>query len=248
MTFRHILKKSHATIEQQSNKNNTSSVDLKPGDYVYITNEYTGPAKKLKNVFAGPYIVDSIHSKHMIFLKDPTGQKKFTNPVHTDRLKVAYVRQPTKNKFFSVTHKQCFATSATQTESAGEIFPINDAQPPVPPDFNVKLTVPNTDNTENSILKTNIPDLPVVSRPKRNIQRPIRFRESDHVDPNDLELVENARPSKTKRVLAQRHTTQGVQYLIQIVGEPAQNAKWFMPDELDTKANNLISNRPPPVV
>ena len=90
-------------------------------DYVFLTRETTGPARKLHDLFDGPYIVKSVPSPNTAVLHDPENKRKFPRPLHHDRLKVAYVRQPTPSNYFNiVTHapEVMFTSTGTQT-----IFP-----------------------------------------------------------------------------------------------------------------------------
>jgi hypothetical protein len=62
---------------------------------------------------------------------------------------------------------------------------------------------------------------PVIRRSNRTRQKPIRFRDSDHADPDDLPTFSVSSDTdgyhKIKSVLGQRDS----KYLVQIVGEPA---------------------------
>ena len=53
---------------------------------------------------------------------------------------------------------------------------------------------------------------------------------------------------KIKRVLGQRHVNDVQQYLVQIKGEPAENAIWVTKDKLSTKAKSFVQAKPPPVI
>lgn len=89
---------------------------------------------------------------------------------------------------------------------------------------------------------------PVSSRPRRTICKPLRYRDSDHVNPDVLSFSDSDGCRKVKRILAQRHTSEGFQYLVQVVGEPAQNAAWVSASVLNAKARQNILTRPPPVI
>ena len=109
--------------------------------------------------------------------------------------------------------------------------------------------------TETVILdKTIIPDKTrsqaglVITRPKRTIRKPLRFRDSDHVNPDQISFSDSEDVRSIKRVLAQRHTTDGIQYLVQQAGEPAQNAIWVLQSDLNAKAKQHVTKRPPPLV
>lgn len=78
--------------------------------------------------------------------------------------------------------------------------------------------------------------------------KPARFRDSDHVDPNDLPTFSVSSDTdgfhKIKRVLGKRNS----KYLVQIVGEPAENAIWVPFSALNAKAKRAIDIRPPPTL
>lgn len=170
----------------------------------------------------------------MVVLKDPNGRKQFPRPIHIDRLKPAYVRQPTPSDYFNVTTKQTFSIQSTQTED--KCF-----QPISALEHN--QTSSHDDSSPNEItMRVTSP----VTRPKRATKRPHKLRGSDHIDP--VELLSSCDERKIKRVLAQRHTSDGLQYLVQLVGEPAQNAMWLTSLELNRKAKASIKHRPPPLV
>ena len=69
-------------------------------DYVYFLKEPTGQGQKFKNKFAGPYVVSDIHSPHMYKLKDPCTGKLFSQPIHVNRIKSAYMRVPNPSNYF----------------------------------------------------------------------------------------------------------------------------------------------------
>lgn len=73
-------------------------------------------------------------------------------------------------------------------------------------------------------------------------QKPIRYRDSDHVNQDSLDSVDtnyNKRPNvtKVKRILAKRRNKGSFIYLVQMIGEPSQNAKWMS-----------MSDLPPPLI
>ena len=56
-------------------------------------------------------------STHTVILHDPENKWKFPRPLHLDRLKVAYVRQPTPSNYFSVvTHEPEVVYTSTGTQ------------------------------------------------------------------------------------------------------------------------------------
>ena len=68
------------------------------------------------------------------------------------------------------------------------------------------------------------------------------------MDPNDLPTFYVSSDSdsyhKIKRVLGQRDS----KYLVQIVGEPADNAVWVASSALNAKAKRAIKINPPPTL
>lgn len=152
---------------------------------VYLQTETSGDGQKFQNRFSGPYVVEQLSSPHMVVLRDPTTN----NSVHRDRLKTAYIREPTPTNFFTVTtcaKAKTFKSTETQTEKQ---------QP-----------------------------LTEVRKSDRVRRKPTRFRDNDHVNPNELPNFfissESDGYHKIKRVLGKRDS----KFLIQIVGEPADNA------------------------
>ena len=96
--------------------------------------------------------------------------------------------------------------------------------------------------------KTPIEDTLVSTRPKRTVRKSLRFRYDNHISPDQISFSDSDCVRKIKRVLAQRHTADGIQYLIQQSGEPAQNAVWVSRSDLNAKAKQHVSARPPPLV
>lgn len=253
----------------ETNTNKTKHVlDLHPGDNVYMTLERTGPCKKLKPIYRGPYVVETVESAHMICLLDPEGKKSFPRPIHVDRLKPACIRQPSPMNFFKVVSKRSFASQTTQTDPIASGQPENeghmqsndtvcdDAQPQGPPETSGEVPMTDFDESDTCLKRVKdcgqsssdaavSPSIP--TRPKRNIKKPVKLRGSDHVDPDDLELS-TGHSSKVTRVLAQRYTSVGIQSLVQIVGEPAQNSQWISKSELTAKTPKSVKLRPPPLV
>lgn len=72
---------------------------LQKHDYVFLHNDYV---HKLQNQYSGPFVVHNIPSAHTVLLKDPVTNKIFDSIVHINRVKKAFVREPTPSDFFSV--------------------------------------------------------------------------------------------------------------------------------------------------
>lgn len=240
----------HENLEQYQERmiQNTNAgrqiLELTIGDYVYVTDESGGPAKKLRNHFKGPYVVEEVLSPHLIKLKDLSADKVFPQPFHIDRLKMAYVRHPQPLNYYGITTKvldKTYNTQSVQTDKTSLVHADiqhvdtqdDNLQEPVDPKISLN------DESQRNL------------RPKRNVQKPLRYRDSDHVDPCKLSLgiiEQDKGSSNVKRVLAQRHTMDGLQYLVQLVGEPAQNAVWVHTNDLQNKTKGKILNNPPPTV
>ena len=85
-------------LERANEKTQPLSISI--GDYVYLLHETNGKAQKLQNKYKGPFVVNKYISPHLVILRDPQSTKCMTNPVHLNRLKVAYVREPTSKPYF----------------------------------------------------------------------------------------------------------------------------------------------------
>ncbi|WAR13936.1 POL4-like protein [Mya arenaria] len=124
----------------------------------------------------------------MVVLADLNSTVTFKKSVHIDRLKLAYIRQPVPLNYFEATTKvpeAIFRTSATQTVV----------------EKSEQMEVPKVDNDGG------------YTRPKRVIQKPVRFLSSYKLD-------------KVKCILAPRDGPDGLAYLIHFVGEPAHISIW----------------------
>lgn len=68
------------------------------------------------------------------------------------------------------------------------------------------------------------------NRPKRQVRKPVRCRDyvTDEQKNSYSYLSSEEENHKIKRVLAQKNSPSGFQYLLQYVGEPAKNAKWVL--------------------
>ena len=51
-----------------------------------------------------------------------------------------------------------------------------------------------------------------------------------------------------KRFLGQRPCKDSTEYLVQLKGEPAENAFWIPHSSLNTQARNSVQKKPPPVI
>jgi len=73
-TVRENVAKSKSCMTDHVNKDKRLP-QMQCGDYVYLTSGYTRPAKNLKHLFNGPYVVDKVCSPHTFTLKDPLATK-----------------------------------------------------------------------------------------------------------------------------------------------------------------------------
>lgn len=221
---------------------------LKVGDYVYLSRDPVGKGRKFQNTCDGPYVVTSPPSAHMVCLRDPSNKRTFRRPVHTNRLKRAYVREPTPAPYFNrnnMTETDISSEKSEHTPSSAEdtndvtdqiIIVSESDQVQVDRDMNSKSTTEHVRST----------------RPKRQVQKPLRFRDENHVDPANVQHTDSDSNSnnqlKVKRILAKRKDGAHYRYLVQRIGEPAQNAVWLPLAELPLKAQNSLVTRPPPLI
>jgi hypothetical protein len=106
-------------MTQRENKR-TNPLNQNVGDYVYMLTEPTDKGRKLQSKYSGPYVVDKIKSPHLVTLRKKSTGKWFKNPVHLDRLKVAFVRAPNPTNFYIpkiVTNEDIHADSASDSET-----------------------------------------------------------------------------------------------------------------------------------
>ena len=64
----------------------------------------------------------------------------------------------------------------------------------------------------------------------------------------ETDTVQNLTDIKMKRILAKKKHGNSFLYLVQLVGEPSQNAQWRSISQLSRKAQDLLISRPPPLV
>ncbi|XP_069109917.1 uncharacterized protein [Argopecten irradians] len=193
-----------------------SNLQLHKDDYVFMTHEATGPGGKLKDNYSGPYVVMDIVSDHMVNLQDHEHKRQFPHPIHIDRLKPAHIRCPSPANFFRTAKKRTFRHISAQTD-----IHVHQNRDTVD-NFPASSIDSGSSSASDSSSPANQKPTPVSTRPKRVLRKPARFCDSDHVDPNDLPLPDTIVKVKVKRILAQRHTMDGLQYLVQLVGEPTQ--------------------------
>lgn len=70
----------------------------------------------------------------------------------------------------------------------------------------------------------------------------------DSVELEDIPNISGAENRKVKRILAKKRDKNSFLYLVQMIGEPSQNAVWLPASELPAKAQDLLLSRPPPLI
>lgn len=278
----HLVKSKQDMLNRANDK--AKMLELTKGDYVYLDDLPSGSAKKLRNYYSGPYIVEAVTSPHTVMLVDPSEIKTFTEPIHLDRIKIASVRVSEPLNFFKVVTRtpdiSTVSTSCqtefvkidnnepvlTETPVDSKTLITNDNHEPViteTPDNSIKSTEsvknqnePVLTETPNSVkskdqhqCKQDVNSL-AQNRPKRQVRKPVRYRDyvTDQQKNSYSYLSSEEENRKIKRVLAQKNSPSGFQYLIQYVGEPAQNAKWVLGSNLPVKIKRAIKQRPPPQI
>lgn len=197
--------------------------------------------KKLRNHYDGPFVV--LLSNHMVQLRDLSNDRVLPQSIHLDRLKIAYVRHSTPTNYHQVLTKilaKTFSSQSTQTDE-------HDIIQPVPYDGKqtdmYEQVQTDRDNNQSPLESASSHDSSsenqhqqVTHRSRRTVHKLLRSRDYDHVDPFSICNHEN------------EQTVSGLQYLVQVAGEPAQNAIWILASSLNMKAKDKIIKRPPPFV
>ncbi|CAC5402263.1 unnamed protein product [Mytilus coruscus] len=194
--------KASEIMKERENKK-TNPLKLNIGDFVYMLKEVVGPGKKLQPKYSGPYVVHEILSPHIVKLREKDSGKLFKNPVHLDRLKIAFVRAPNPTNYFIP-----ISVKNEQTLNEIEKRAITNSEPT----SNVVSDEPNSEPSVNNNLRT---------RPVRQIRKPMRYRselgnisESTVADTSSSEQTDNTF-YKVKRILAQRKRNECYEYLVQ---------------------------------
>ncbi len=187
-------------------------LSLTAGDYVYMLDESKGKGQKLKAKYTGPYVVEAIHSPHMVTIRHTESNKVLKQPVHCDRLKMAYVREPNPLQYFHST-----VTTSKQKELKSSYT----------------QTGIGTDKEE----ETGIGDLRRSNRKRKETEMygiPITDFGNDTLssDTDGYHAV--------KRILGVRRKGECNEYLVQVKGEPAQNAFWAPFSYLNKKAQAKV--------
>lgn len=137
---------------------------------------------------------------------------------------MAYVRKPSPCDFFLDTVTTHQENLAPTVDSEVELSPLSDAVSDIT-QTSAAAEIPFPTNTN--------------TRPKRHIQKPRRFRDTDHVDPLAFDTSSMSSDDhvyhKVKRILAQRECNGTKEFLAHLVGEPAQQAICVPISRLNTK-------------
>lgn len=246
---------SQLKMTERVNKDRNSELCFKHNDFVYLSKDPTGQGQKFKFKYSGPFVISKVNSPHMYTLRDPKTGKTFSQPIHINRLKPAYVRQTNPAKYFAdkvMTNEldkdndqQVISDETDQVDHANESAAEQQ-----------RLASQNTsdvnDRVRSSASEIDIPAPCLNTRSKRIHRKPARFRDENFINPQEIasELSEssNAGILKVKRFLAQKILNENPVYLAHIVGEPAQNSIWLKNEQLGPKARKLLQAKPPPFI
>lgn len=228
---------SNSKSEMTERKNEKSSIlKISVGDYVYLLHEPSGTGQKLQTIYRGPYVVQEIISPHLLRIRDSSTNKIY-KPVHINRVKIAHVRSPTPGNYFHVTSTVKVDTAVqTEADSVHLDSPtVLNAQSP---------SLTSEEITSSDMLHISS-EKPLVTRSRRRIRKPKRYRNEEHVDPSALSSSNTDRFYKVKRVLGQRSRGKEIEYLVHFAGEPAQNAEWVTFRNLNTTTQRAVRLNPP---
>ena len=201
------------------------------GDYVYLECIRKGKGQKLQPLFIGPYVIEEINSPHLVTLRNAESNKCIKLPVHCDRLKMAYVREPHPIKYFPATVVTSKSPSTTnmgiQTDDLQLMENVNE----------VTDEKEEAELTEAVVESVNEPQgRRTSSRKKQQTERfgiPITLEHSSLSSDSDGY-------HQVKRILGMRRKGTNSEYLVQLRGEPAQNAFWAPFSHLNSKAQAKV--------
>ena len=172
-------------------------LNLNAGDNVYLSIPAVGPAYKLQAKFSGPHVVHTVCSDSRVMIQDQTTEKVLSEPVHVNRLKMAYVRAPSPQPYLlgpvvtrtTVSHTLSVKHTQTDTQVYREVIPelgLQDITKEDPRTKKPKHTLPK----DHSEVKHCNPLVPQESlRPGRLRRKPLRYRVLDHSDPLSAEIL-----------------------------------------------------------
>lgn len=203
----------------------TNALSLSPGDFVYLRTDIKGIGQKLQSNYTGPFVVVSLSSPHLAVLKNPETGNMLKNPIHLDRLKMAYVRVPAPQSFFE-------PKVVTKTK-------ISEEQ--------------DTSGNVQTQLVSRPTETKQPRRSDRRKKKPEKY--GVFVNPSELSasdetslLANKSGYYKIKRVLGRRKTNNVTEYLIQFAGEPAENALWLPFENLNARLQQSVLEKPPKLV
>ncbi|CAG2206375.1 unnamed protein product [Mytilus edulis] len=159
-------------------KLNTLVAQRKNGDNVYLSREPVGQGRKFQHIYDGPFTVTCLPSAHLVILRDPTGKRNFRRPVHINRLKLAHIRVPLPAPYFNQQTDESENTSSKSDNSSSSVD--RDTSE------NSKSISTNV-TTESEALDTDVVsqhDTTNLNRLRRNIQKPVRYRDDNFIDPD----------------------------------------------------------------
>ena len=131
----------------------------------------------------------------MFTLKDSLTQKCLPRPVHTDRLKTAFVRKPNPSKYFMDTVQSKVSDQNVSISESGSLNEETSIQE------SVSVDESNSDAKHSTALNETAHDSHV-RRSERNVRKLARYRDSLFTD-NPSE-TDNSVQFKVKRVLAKK--------------------------------------------
>lgn len=196
----------------------------------------------MQHTYDGLFVVNRLPRDRLVLLRDPTGRRNCRRPVHKNRLKLAHLRPPSPAPYFNPqTEETDISSSKTEKEaSSGEVETTNNTESR---DSVSDMVLSNNnianDETTNA-LSEHVRQTSV--RPKRQVQKPLRYCDENHVNPDEVtRIIESSGNNqlKVKRILAKWKDCANFVYLIQQIGEPAQNAIWLPLSRLPPKAQTL---------
>ena len=215
---------------------NENPLFLQKGDYVYLLSEPIGKGRKLTNRYTGPFVVHELLTPHMVTLINPETGRKQKSPVHLDRLKMAFVREPNPVPYF--VDRVVTKINDPKTESEGTL------------QENLLSSQHSSEGNISDPISTLEQDQSPLRRSDR-VTKPVQRYGNPVVGDSDSNSVQSDIRGycKIKRVLGQRQTSSGqTQYLVHIDGEPSQKAVWVDKHHLDRDALKAIALRPPQTV
>lgn len=239
-------------MKERENKK-TNPLRLNVGDFVYMLKEPTGQGRKLQPKYSGPFVVHKIDSPHIVTLRDKLTGKLFKNPVHLDRLKTAYVREPNPENFFvpKVETNEGFRQISDDTdEDQKSPNPKNGDQTNAEAESSFMQSNDQMDGTDCSSVfhkPTQHQSTQRRKRPTRKTRKPVRYKSYDSNYGDSAISESDSTFYKIKRILGQRNR-QNPEYLVQFRGEPAQNAMWTPFEQLNPRTQKSVVDKPPPIV